>query len=89
MTDPLRALLAERYGANQWWVTPQPELDDSEFMQGVRVIHKFADFLVSTGRRACGWTNPQVSATKTPPFHSQSPAYPRGAVGCCEQRGGP
>jgi hypothetical protein len=38
MPDPLRALLNERYGCNQWWTSPRPELDDSALMQGIRRV---------------------------------------------------
>lgn len=78
MTNPLYAdLRKERYDNPAWWVMTRP------------VIHRFANFLVSTGARACGLLNAQVRGLETQAVHRPPTGYAQVGIRFCAQLGGP
>ena len=79
MTEPLSHLPPARRAA----------VDALTNERGGWVIHKFANFLVSTDLPACGMPKPQIRALETQAVHNRPTGFPQGAVRFCEQRGGP
>lgn len=57
--------------------------------RGGWVIHKFAEFLQSTGTPVCGLLEPQIRTLEKQAAHRRFTGFPQHWVRFCEQLGGP